>query len=137
MITTEGTLYLLLGRLRRDRLVETHWQQSQSVPPRRCSRLTARGTAALERVHGGMEAVLGSGRLDARDGAPMSAEQVVGEYLRRPERAAAGLPLDRRGRAPLVVPRLRPTAKFFGTLVPPGGLSAAAASPAASCWPSS
>jgi PadR family transcriptional regulator PadR len=48
MITTEGTLYPLLGRLRRDGLVETHWQESQSGPPRRYYRLTARGTAALD-----------------------------------------------------------------------------------------
>jgi PadR family transcriptional regulator, regulatory protein PadR len=48
MVTSEGTIYPLLSRLRRDGLVETSWQESPSGPPRRYYRLTAAGRAALE-----------------------------------------------------------------------------------------
>ena len=48
MVTTEGTIYPLLGRLRRDGLVETTWRESPSGPPRRYYRLTAAGHAALD-----------------------------------------------------------------------------------------
>jgi PadR family transcriptional regulator PadR len=48
MVTSEGTIYPLLGRLRRDGLVETTWRESTSGPPRRYYRLTASGAAALE-----------------------------------------------------------------------------------------
>ena len=48
MVTSEGTIYPLLGRLRRDGLVETSWQESPSGPPRRYYGLTAAGRAALE-----------------------------------------------------------------------------------------
>jgi PadR family transcriptional regulator PadR len=48
MVTSEGTIYPLLGRLRRDGLVEPTWRESPSGPPRRYYRLTARGRAALE-----------------------------------------------------------------------------------------
>jgi PadR family transcriptional regulator PadR len=48
MVTSEGTIYPLLGRLRRDSLVETNWQESPSGPPRRYYSLTAAGGAALE-----------------------------------------------------------------------------------------
>ncbi len=48
MVTTEGTIYPLLGRLRRDGLVETTWRESPSGPPRRYYRLTAAGHSALE-----------------------------------------------------------------------------------------
>ena len=47
MVTSEGTIYPLLGRLRRDGLVETTWRESPSGPPRRYYRLTAAGRAAL------------------------------------------------------------------------------------------
>src|SRR3954471_19346699 len=47
MVTTEGTLYPLLGRLRREGLVETTWRESPSGPPRRYYRLTADGETAL------------------------------------------------------------------------------------------
>lgn len=43
MVTSEGTLYPLLGRLRRDGVVETTWRESPSGPPRRYYRLTAAG----------------------------------------------------------------------------------------------
>jgi PadR family transcriptional regulator PadR len=48
MVTSEGTIYPLLSRLRRDGLVESTWQESPSGPPRRYYRLTAAGRAALE-----------------------------------------------------------------------------------------
>ncbi len=47
MVTSEGTIYPLLGRLRRDGLVSTTWEESPSGPPRRYYRLTARGQKAL------------------------------------------------------------------------------------------
>jgi PadR family transcriptional regulator, regulatory protein PadR len=47
MVTSEGTIYPLLSRLRRDGLVETSWRESTSGPPRRYYRLTAAGRSAL------------------------------------------------------------------------------------------
>jgi PadR family transcriptional regulator PadR len=48
MVTSEGTLYPLLARLRREGLVETTWRESPSGPPRRYYTLTARGEDVLE-----------------------------------------------------------------------------------------
>src|SRR5437763_6497078 len=48
MVTSEGTIYPLLSRLRRDGLVETEWRESTSGPPRRYYRLTEAGRGALE-----------------------------------------------------------------------------------------
>src|ERR687896_655685 len=48
MVTSEGTIYPLLSRLRRDGLVQTTWQESPSGLPRRYYRLTDAGRAALE-----------------------------------------------------------------------------------------
>ena len=48
MVTSEGTIYPLLSRLRRDGLVETTWRESTSGPPRRYYRLTAAGRGALD-----------------------------------------------------------------------------------------
>jgi PadR family transcriptional regulator PadR len=47
MLTTEGTLYPLLSRLRRDGLVKTEWRESTDGPPRRYYELTADGRRAL------------------------------------------------------------------------------------------
>ncbi len=47
MVTSEGTIYPLLGRLRRDGLVESTWRESTSGPPRRYYRLTESGRTAL------------------------------------------------------------------------------------------
>ena len=47
METSEGTIYPLLSRLRRDGTVETTWQESPSGPPRRYYRLTKKGSEAL------------------------------------------------------------------------------------------
>jgi PadR family transcriptional regulator PadR len=48
MVTSEGTIYPLLSRLRRDGLVASTWRESSSGPPRRYYRLTAAGRAALD-----------------------------------------------------------------------------------------
>ena len=47
MVTSEGTIYPLLSRLRRDGVVETTWRESESGPPRRYYRLTNAGRRAL------------------------------------------------------------------------------------------
>lgn len=41
--TQEGTLYPLLGKLRRDALLEHDWVESESGPPRKYHRLTEAG----------------------------------------------------------------------------------------------
>ena len=48
MLTSEGTIYPLLSRLRRDGLVETEWRESNDGPPRRYYRLTTDGKRALK-----------------------------------------------------------------------------------------
>ncbi|MGW8358536.1 PadR family transcriptional regulator [Streptomyces wedmorensis] len=48
MVTSEGTIYPLLSRLRRESLVETTWQESSSGPPRRYYELTPSGRQALD-----------------------------------------------------------------------------------------
>src|ERR1022692_898574 len=48
LVTSEGTIYPLLSRLRRDGLVETTWRESEAGPPRRYYRLTAAGERALD-----------------------------------------------------------------------------------------
>ena len=47
LVTSEGTVYPLLARLRHEGLVETTWQESSQGPPRRYYRLTAEGRQAL------------------------------------------------------------------------------------------
>jgi PadR family transcriptional regulator PadR len=47
LVTSEGTIYPLLTRLRREALVTTSWRESESGPPRRYYRLTKSGRAAL------------------------------------------------------------------------------------------
>jgi len=48
LVTSEGTIYPLLSRLRRDGLVTTAWHESPSGPPRRYYELTQSGYQALE-----------------------------------------------------------------------------------------
>ena len=48
LVTSEGTVYPLLARLRQEGLVETTWQESTQGPPRRYYRLTEAGDQALE-----------------------------------------------------------------------------------------
>lgn len=47
IIASEGTLYPLLARLRRNGLVETSWRESTAGPPRRYYHLTRDGELAL------------------------------------------------------------------------------------------
>ena len=47
LVTSEGTIYPLLSRLRKEELVTTFWQESESGPPRRYYTLTTAGDAAL------------------------------------------------------------------------------------------
>lgn len=47
MVTSEGTIYPLLSRLRRNGLVDSHWRESPSGPPRRYYSLTDTGRRAL------------------------------------------------------------------------------------------
>jgi len=53
MLTSEGTIYPLLGRLRRDGLVETEWKESPTGPPRRYYRLTPDGQQGLRSFRDG------------------------------------------------------------------------------------
>jgi PadR family transcriptional regulator PadR len=50
--TQEGTLYPLLGKMRREDLVDYEWQESGSGPPRKYYKLTANGQAALADLQG-------------------------------------------------------------------------------------
>src|SRR5271157_2544984 len=68
LVTTEGTLYPLLGRLRREGTVETTWRESPAGPPRRYYRLTPAGRKSLaafvdewSRFRGSVDAVLKMG----------------------------------------------------------------------------
>lgn len=70
LVTTEGTLYPLLGRLRREGAVDTTWRESPSGPPRRYYHLTPAGQAALDdfltewrRFRGSVDALLENGVL--------------------------------------------------------------------------
>ena len=48
MVTSEGTIYPLLSRLRREGRVSTTWVESEAGPPRRYYSLTPEGRAALD-----------------------------------------------------------------------------------------
>lgn len=47
MVTSEGTVYPLLSRLRRDGWVSTSWAESEAGPPRRYYAVTPDGRRAL------------------------------------------------------------------------------------------
>ena len=49
LLISEGTMYPLLSRLRRDGLVQTEWRESSAGPPRKYYRLTPNGSDALQR----------------------------------------------------------------------------------------
>ena len=66
LLTSEGTIYPLLGRLRRDRLVTTSWRESDAGPPRRYYQISDAGRRALDafggdwaRFRSAVDAVLG------------------------------------------------------------------------------
>lgn len=68
LVTTEGTLYPLLGRLRREGVVQTTWRESTAGPPRRYYRLTEAGRSVLAsfaddwaRFRDGVDLLLGTG----------------------------------------------------------------------------
>lgn len=48
LVTSEGTIYPLLSRLRRDGLVTSRWRESESGPPRRYYRISDEGRRALD-----------------------------------------------------------------------------------------
>lgn len=48
LVTSEGTLYPLLSRLRREGVVETTWRESPGGPPRRYYALTPAGRSVLD-----------------------------------------------------------------------------------------
>jgi PadR family transcriptional regulator, regulatory protein PadR len=48
LVTSEGTVYPLLTRLRNDGLVATYWKDSSEGPQRRYYRITKTGRQALE-----------------------------------------------------------------------------------------
>lgn len=50
-VTGEGTLYPLLSRLRRDKIVEYDWVESESGPPRKYYKLAATGTSHLKELN--------------------------------------------------------------------------------------
>jgi PadR family transcriptional regulator, regulatory protein PadR len=70
LVTTEGTVYPLLARLRKEGVVETTWRESTSGPPRRYYRLTPAGrllldafTAEWARFRGSVDTLLGTGAI--------------------------------------------------------------------------
>jgi PadR family transcriptional regulator len=74
LVTSEGTIYPLLSRLRRERLVTTSWRESEAGPPRRYYRLTEAGQAALTaftdewaRFRDGVDGLLTTGGDENRD----------------------------------------------------------------------
>jgi PadR family transcriptional regulator PadR len=52
LVTSEGTLYPLLARLRREGMVQSTWRESATGPPRRYYRITKDGDAALQAFAG-------------------------------------------------------------------------------------
>jgi PadR family transcriptional regulator, regulatory protein PadR len=48
LIVVEGTLYPLLTRLKNDGLLDYHWQESNSGPPRKYFRITTEGINFLQ-----------------------------------------------------------------------------------------
>jgi PadR family transcriptional regulator PadR len=48
LVTSEGTIYPLLSRLRRDGMATTTWRESDAGPPRRYYRITDAGRRVLD-----------------------------------------------------------------------------------------
>ena len=48
MLVSEGTVYPILSRLKREGLVTTEWRESPAGPPRKYYRLTSDGDVALQ-----------------------------------------------------------------------------------------
>ncbi|MGQ0383201.1 MAG: PadR family transcriptional regulator [Gammaproteobacteria bacterium] len=49
--TQEGTLYPLLSKLRREELLDYEWRESDSGPPRKYYKLTAKGRSQLAELN--------------------------------------------------------------------------------------
>ena len=49
--TQEGTLYPLLSKMRREDLLDYEWKESESGPPRKYCKLTARGKSQLAELN--------------------------------------------------------------------------------------
>jgi PadR family transcriptional regulator PadR len=71
LVTSQGTIYPLLARLRRQGLVGTTWRESAAGPPRRYYQLTPAGRAALAdfarewtQLRDSVDALLGTGKKD-------------------------------------------------------------------------
>ena len=74
MVTSEGTIYPLLSRLRRAGLVSTTWRESESGPPRRYYAITSTGRHALvgfqtewQRFRDSVDTLLGTGEVHGGD----------------------------------------------------------------------
>ncbi len=50
--TQEGTLYPLLSRMRREKLLDYEWKESEAGPPRKYYQLTAKGREQLREISG-------------------------------------------------------------------------------------
>lgn len=68
LVTSEGTIYPLLTRLRQEGLVSTTWRESPQGPPRRYYEITREGKAALKtfteqwvRFRSAVDRLLGTG----------------------------------------------------------------------------
>ena len=84
LLTSEGTVYPLLARLRGDGLVETSWRESSQGPPRRYYRLTADGRGALDafiaqwrRFRDAIDGLLDEEGADGRSGRGRDSESVL------------------------------------------------------------
>jgi PadR family transcriptional regulator PadR len=49
--TQEGTLYPLLSKMRRENLVDYEWKESETGPPRKYYKLTAKGKSQLAELN--------------------------------------------------------------------------------------
>ena len=101
LVTSEGTIYPLLSRLRRDRLVTTTWRESDAGPPRRYYRITDDGRRALDGFTLDWAEVSPRRRRHPRRGELRRTHGGRGSRQRLPGPARAGgaaaAPADRRG----------------------------------------
>jgi PadR family transcriptional regulator, regulatory protein PadR len=84
LVTSEGTVYPLLARLRQDGLVQTSWRESVQGPPRRYYRLTPEGRQALDafavqwqRFRDAIDGLLDEEGSDERSGRGRHSESVL------------------------------------------------------------
>jgi PadR family transcriptional regulator PadR len=84
LVTSEGTVYPLLARLRHEGLVDTSWQESTQGPPRRYYRLTPDGREALDafvaqwrRFRDAIDGVLDEESAHGRSGRRRDSESVL------------------------------------------------------------